>query len=457
MVLVLASLFFYAWWDPPFLALLLVSVVINYGFGVWGCRSRSRTILWFAIAFNLGLIAYFKYAGFLAATTNDVFGTTLSFGQITLPLAISFFTFQQIAYQVDVHRGYVRDTDFIHYCLFVTFFPQLIAGPIVHHREVISQFEDRRRFNLSLDNLSTGAIIFAIGLYKKVVIADGIAPFADSLFDNPAANPTALAAWCGTLAYTMQIYFDFSGYSDMAIGLARVFGIRLPVNFASPYKAASIIEFWQNWHITLSRFLRDYLYIPLGGNRFGDMRRYANLLITMLLGGLWHGAAWTFVVWGGLHGALLAVNHLWRKWRGGSSASSAGRALARALTFLCVVVGWVFFRAETFDGALSVLGGMAGLNGFGNVMNPTGTYDLGIYLWLAVLLAVVWFTPNTQELVSERKPALGFSPTGDFEHNPLWKTRSYWLLIFTLSCGFAALLTVVVKETSTQDFIYMVF
>lgn len=458
-VLVLASLFFYAWWDPKFLALLLVSVIINYGFGVIGGKKRSTVVLAFAVIFNLSLIVYFKYAGFLLSTANGVFGTDVGIGAIALPLAISFFTFQQIAYQVDVYRGQVRDTDFVHYCLFVTFFPQLIAGPIVHHNAIIPQFEDRKRFNLSADNVAVGTMIFAIGLYKKVMIADSMAPFADSMFDQAAQAPTMIEAWGGALAYTMQIYFDFSGYSDMAIGLACMFGIRLPINFASPYKAKSIIDFWQTWHITLSRFLRDYLYIPLGGNRRGDMRRYANLLVTMLLGGLWHGAAWTFVFWGGLHGAFLAINHLWRRLWGGNDApvSMIGMVTSRALTFICVVIGWVFFRADSFADAVSILAGMFGLNGFGALDGSSQLIDPAVFVWLCVLLPLVWFAPSTQELMSDQNPGLGQPKTGPFERNLLWRSRAQWLPVFVISCGFAVLLAVMVKGSSSQDFIYMVF
>jgi len=458
-LLVIVSLFFYAWWNPPVVILLIISVLVNYAFGVAICRAQRRDLLALAVLFNLGLIGYFKYAGLLAETLSMLPGVAIDLGTITLPLAISFFTFQQIAYQVDVYQGKVRDTDFVHYCLFVTFFPQLIAGPIVHHQEIIPQFEERKRFNITLDNLAAGGLIFAIGLYKKVVIADGIAAFSDSVFDRALENPNVFEAWGGALAYGMQIYFDFSGYSDMAIGLARMFGIRLPANFASPYKAASIIEFWQTWHMTLSRFLRDYLYIPLGGNRRGDARRYANLIITMLLGGLWHGASWTFVFWGGLHGMFLMINHLWRRIRGPvpSPASPASRIAGRALTFLAVMVAWVFFRAESWDAAVAMIHGMIGMNGLGALDGSWALLDPGLYLWLCVLLPVVWLAPNTQELACDRDPVIGFVPDPALQNNILWRRRRQWFVLFAIACAIAALIVVVIRKSASEDFIYMVF
>ena len=259
-VLLAASLVFYGWWNPPFLVLLAASIAGNYVAGLYLMGRPSKGFLAATVVFNLGLIAYFKYAGFLTSIANDALGTGWSAGDIALPLAISFFTFQQIAYQVDVYQGKVTDRNFLHYCLFVSFFPQLIAGPIVHHREVVPQYLKETVFHPRLANLWVGLAIFVIGLYKKVVFADGIAVYADTVFDAAAVGPGFFDAWAGTLAYTFQIYFDFSAYSDMAIGLARIFGIKLPMNFHSPYKATSIIEFWQHWHMTLSRFLCDYLY-----------------------------------------------------------------------------------------------------------------------------------------------------------------------------------------------------
>jgi D-alanyl-lipoteichoic acid acyltransferase DltB (MBOAT superfamily) len=369
---------------------------------------------------------------------NQVAGTGFTVRDIVLPLGISFFTFEQITYIVGAYGGHARAYDPVKYALFVTFFPHLIAGPIVLYSAMMPQFERPSTFRLKSANLAVGASIFAIGLFKKVVIADSVAVYAGPAFAaaNTGVALTFFEAWGAALAYTFQLYFDFSGYSDMAIGLARLFGVRLPLNFDSPYKATSIIDFWRRWHMTLSGFLRDYLYIPLGGNRHGTTRRYTNLMITMLLGGLWHGAGWTFVIWGGLHGAYLIVNHLWRT----ATAAVAARrrvprwasfASARVVTFTAVVVAWVFFRAESFEAALVVLRGMAGANGFllpksylaslgplGGMLADLGwrfETDTGYFLggaqvaWLAALLLIAWNAPNTQEIMRAYRPALDFS------------------------------------------------
>ncbi len=373
--LVLASLFFYGWWRPVYLWLIVGSVLFNYAIGnVLTSKTLSRrvrrTALWFGVAANLASIGYFKYANFFVENVNALLGTSYHLDTILLPLAISFFTFQQIAYLVDAWRGETEEHNFRNYALFVTFFPQLIAGPIVHHKEMLPQFMQRDASHFSSSNLIVGLSIFAIGLFKKVVIADGVAPYSDAVFGMAKAGETIhlLEAWTGAIAYTLQLYFDFSGYSDMAIGIARMFGIRLPVNFNSPYKALNIIDFWRRWHMTLSRFLRDYLYFALGGNRKGPTRRHINLMTTMLLGGLWHGAGWTFVIWGGLHGIYLIINHAWRGLRQKlgydlSRSTLPGRLAARTITLLAVIVAWVYFRAEDLASAHNILAGMAGLNG----------------------------------------------------------------------------------------------
>ncbi len=290
--LVIASWFFYAWWQPIYLLLLLLSTLFNFGVG-WGLQSApGKSLLVFGVSGNLALLGYFKYATFFLHTTNTLFDTAFSPLPIVLPLAISFFTFQQIAWLVDVYRGQVTEYSLLHHCLFVCFFPQLIAGPIVHHNEMMPQFSVRRERSQRQRDVEVGLTIFCLGFLKKVALADPAAVYADPIFAAAAQGEpiSFFEAWGGTLAYSFQLYFDFSGYSDMAVGLARLFGIRLPVNFFSPYQAASIIEFWRRWHMTLSRFLRDYLYIPLGGNRSGLTRTGLNLLTTMGLGGLWHGA-----------------------------------------------------------------------------------------------------------------------------------------------------------------------
>ena len=414
LLLLLASLFFYGWWSPRHVVLLLASIAFNYGVGAALGRMRDarwrRLLLAFGIAVALGLLAFFKYADFALASLSWLPGIDLEPLGILLPIGISFYTFTQIAFLVDAWRGEAREYDPVHYALFVTYFPHLIAGPILHHREMMPQFKALRWEHLRADDIAVGLTIFIIGLFKKVVLADGVAGFVPYAF-TPDVAPGLAAAWSGALAYTLQLYFDFSGYSDMAIGLSRLFGVDLPLNFASPYKATSIIEFWRRWHMTLSRFLRDYLYIPLGGSRHGGNRRYANLLATMLLGGLWHGAGWTFLLWGALHGAYLAVNHLWRAARSRlgrlpGESTRLGLIVAGGLTFLAVVTAWVPFRASSLAQAGHVLAGMVGLNGLA-LPKPleAGTLVLA-WCWIAGLLAVAWLAPNTQEIMARHLPQM---------------------------------------------------
>jgi alginate O-acetyltransferase complex protein AlgI len=358
--LLLANLGFYAWWHPPHVVLLIGSVAGNYLLGqllLTRARAASRRC-WLAagIAANLALLGWFKYADFaLHAVAPEAPAL-----HVALPLAISFFTFQQIMFLVDSARGTRPDCGPLPYAAFVSFFPHLIAGPIVRPAEILPQFQDAHIVRPRNDNIAAGITIFLLGLGKKLVLADMFGGFADVGFGaaQRGITLTLIEAWCAVLAYALQIYFDFSGYSDMAIGLARMLNVRFPLNFASPYKARDIADFWRRWHISLSRFLRDYLYIPLGGNRHGETRRLLNLMLTMLLGGLWHGAAWTFVAWGGLHGLYLIAHRLWSRagWR-------LPGPLAHGLTLLAVLVAWVPFRADGTATMLAMLRGMAGLNG----------------------------------------------------------------------------------------------
>ena len=396
--LALASLAFYARWNAAYVLLLCASIAVNYGFGLaLAARPRERRgrLLAVAVAANLALLGYFKYANFFAAEVGALLGAPLGLGDIVLPLGISFYTFTQIAFLVDTARGEAREPNFVHYVLFVTYFPHQIAGPILHHGEMMPQFAQPAIYRPRHADVAIGLSLFVMGLFKKVVLADGIAVYAGPVFAQAAAGqpPGIVEAWCGALAYTFQIYFDFSGYSDMAVGISRLFNIRLPVNFDSPYRAANITEFWRRWHMTLSRFLRDYLYIPLGGNRRGPERRTANLMAVMLLGGLWHGAGWTFLIWGGLHGLYLVVNHAWRATPlRALTAAGPGRWLAWALTFAAVVVAWVFFRAPTAEAAFAVLRGMAGLNG-----TARPTWLLNPPLALADLTELVPLNPDEGE------------------------------------------------------------
>jgi alginate O-acetyltransferase complex protein AlgI len=352
--LVAASLFFYGWWNPKFILLLIGSILGNYAFARRICQTASRHWLMAGIAANLAVLGWFKYANFFI---HGVLRLDTPELQIFLPLAISFFTFQQIMYLVESYRGERVVAGLLPYAAFVAFFPHLIAGPIVRPREIMPQLLSPHLAQPHMDHLADGMTIFLLGLAKKVVLADSFARYADTGFAAAAQNAplTFFEAWYAAAAYALQIYFDFSGYSDMAIGLARMLNVRFPLNFASPYQAANISEFWRRWHITLSRFLRDHVYIPLGGNRHGMARRDANLMATMLVGGLWHGAAWNFVLWGGLHGLYLLM-HRWFPWQLPAFA-------ARALTLLAVIIAWVPFRASGLPATLAMLRGMAGCNG----------------------------------------------------------------------------------------------
>lgn len=355
--LIAASLFFYAWWNPAYLPLILGSTLFNYIVGGRLARrhtasASAKPLLAFGITANLALLGYFKYADFFIANLNQLGVSNLTLLHLALPLAISFVTFQQIAFLVDSYKGHAKENDFISYALFITFFPQLIAGPIVHHAEMMPQFASRHNWVKNYRNIALGLFIFATGLFKKCVIADTFAHWANAGFDNPAALGMT-EAWITSLSYTFQLYFDFSGYSDMAIGLALLFNIRLPLNFNSPYKALSIQDFWRRWHMTLSRFLRDYIYIPLGGNQKGSIRTWHNLMLTFLIGGLWHGAGWTFIFWGFLHGLALIIHRLWQ-----ATGLRMPVLLAWFLTFNFVNIAWVFFRAPGWHDATQILKSM---------------------------------------------------------------------------------------------------
>lgn len=422
--LIAASLTFYAWWDVRYLPLLLLSMLVNYGIGQ-RIEQRNKPLLVGGIIFNLGLLGYFKYADFFINNIDRVFGLNIPEQQIVLPLAISFFTFQQISYLVDRYQGKVAHTHPTDYILFVTFFPQLIAGPIVHHKEMMPQFADKQLQSINYTNIAKGIFIFSIGLAKKVVVADTFAEYANRGFEI-AAMLNLAEAWVTSLSYTLQIYFDFSGYTDMAIGAALMFNITLPINFNSPYKATDLQDFWRRWHMTLSRFLRDYLYIPLGGNRNGKLLTYRNLFLTFLLGGLWHGAAWTFVIWGALHGIGLIIHRLWSK-----AGFSLPKVVAWLITFNFVNLAFVFFKADSFTTAISILKGMSGPNGialphslskilpdfgtdqieYGNMLTDLQA-DASTILYMLAFLALSVFFPNSNQLAERYKPnALSLAAT----------------------------------------------
>ena len=413
--LVLSSLFL----NVIYLPLILGSMVFNYCFGVELNKENSKIskkfILILGIAANLMLLGYFKYSDFFISNINFIFHTQISHLNLLLPLAISFFTFQQIAYLVDSATGGTKQYDFLNYCLFVTFFPQLIAGPIVHHKEMMPQFANVRNKIINYKNIAVGLFIFSIGLFKKVVIADSFAVWATNGFDK-ATTLNLFEAWATSLSYTFQLYFDFSGYCDMAIGAALLFNIKLPINFNSPYKALNIQDFWRRWHITLSRFLRDYIYIPLGGNRKGRLRTYANLMATFIIGGIWHGAGWTFVFWGFLHGVALVIHRIWSE-----LGFKMNKILAWFITFNFINITWVFFRAKEWDDALKVLKGMFGLSGivfpsfleakfcflkplrvdFGGSIDKVGDKNTFLFILFGFILVLVF--KNSIEILKQLK------------------------------------------------------
>lgn len=439
--LVLSSLLFYGWWKLEYLIILIISIVFNYFLASYIRKYRSKLLLVIGISVNLFSLAYYKYAGFILVNINEVFTTHFDIISILLPLAISFFTFQQIAYLVDTYKDPSFKYDFLNYALFVTFFPQLIAGPIVHHTEMMPQFERQKLIQINWNNIHTGFVFFALGLFKKIVIADTLALTANPVFNlaDSGLVVSSMESWLGSLAYTFQLYFDFSGYADMAIGLGLMFNIMLPFNFNSPYKALNIIDFWRRWHITLSRFLRDYLYIALGGSRNGQFKRYRNLLLTMVLGGLWHGAGWNFVIWGTLHGSYLCFNHGWNYISGKIAWLKKGMSdpLALCITLLSVIIAWVFFRAVTFDGAIIMLNSMFSYQ-VGTETLFTGTQQAKSWLWIIIAFCLAVFMPNVREITE--KQYRGIAPLSKFTF--LVGVYMMWILAI---------------NQQTQEFIYFNF
>jgi alginate O-acetyltransferase complex protein AlgI len=468
--LVAVSFVFYGWWSVQYLALMAISIALNFLLGriieiyrTAPNQSRSRNRKWLlamGVAANLGVLGYFKYSNFFIDNVNSTLGSDITLAPVLLPIAISFFTFQQIGYLMDGYRSGQPDRSLLRYALFISFFPQLIAGPIVHHSEMLSQYASERLGKLRASDLAIGGAMFTMGLFKKVVVADGIAAYATPVFNASAAGEamTMGDAWIGGLAYTFQLYFDFSGYADMAIGLGRMLGIRLPINFYSPYKATSIIDFWQRWHMTLSRFLSGYVYIPLGGNRRGPAWRSVNLMLTMLIGGLWHGAGWTFVFWGGLHGTYLVINHAWRGAAPTDPVDSAFRTwVSRLFTFLLVSVSLVIFRADSMDAAGNILQAMFWINGMNldaplTLVVPDATNAV---LWLVALLGVVWFAPNTYEIMSRYRPAINLhgrrSPSA-FQGRLKWQPSLSWGVTLAV-----AMVLAVILLNRTSEFLYYQF
>jgi D-alanyl-lipoteichoic acid acyltransferase DltB (MBOAT superfamily) len=418
--LALNSLLFYAWDDPLYLLpLILSSIVFNYSIGLSLVMTPRRWALALGIIGNLGLLGTFKYLGLATETLSEI-GIPVTLTKLSLPIGISFYTFTQIAFLVDAYRGEAREYNPIHYLLFVTFFPHLIAGPILHHKEMMPQFALRETYRARWPAIALGLSWFAAGLFKKVIFADGVAAFSDPVFAVADAGKlvTTSAAWIGAAAYSLQIYFDFSGYSDMAIGLALMFGIAFPLNFFSPYKADSLIDFWRRWHMTLSRFLRDYLYFPLGGNRKGPARRMINLMVTMLLGGLWHGASWNFVAWGGIHGLGLLINHAWR-----SFGITIPWPVSRLVTLLVVILAWVPFKAATLSSAWSIWRSMFGVSHGDSIVDATSAG-----FWIASLSFISLVLPNTAQIFGRSPLEWRFTA---------WRLNGFWSASVGLALGAA--------------------
>ena len=400
LLLLAASLFFYGYYSVEFLGLLLLSIAVSYVI----CRcmlllpdnqQKRKRLLWLGVGLNILSLGYFKYYIFVASNLA-LMGVPVPLYKIALPLGISFYTFQQIAYIVDTYKSNVCEESFWEYVLFITYFPRLISGPIVRREEVMPYLRSPES-QTSL-YIKVGLTLFVLGMGKKLLIADSFSVWADVIFNAADAGKplTTFEAWAGALAYTIQIYFDFSGYSDMAIGVSTMFGVPLPVNFASPYKSLNIVDFWRRWHITLSKWLRDYIYIPLGGNRCPVLRRYFNAFITMVIGGIWHGANWTFILWGAMHGFLQMIYQVWAA--NPNNKDRIPRPLAIGITFICIVMTWIPFRSATWDGAMSIFAACF------NFTSGAGTHltdPFAVVFWIAVGWLIVRFAPNTNEILAD--------------------------------------------------------
>jgi alginate O-acetyltransferase complex protein AlgI len=450
--LIVASLTFYAKWNYWYLALLMGSMVFNYAIGNAIAATRSRAVFAIGIIADIGLLGWFKYANWISTNLSSV-GLWGEPSHIILPLAISFFTFEQISYLIDCRKGRIRPATITEYAFFVTFFPKLIAGPIVRFSELQPQIA---RMRIDLTSLSAGLTLFVIGLGKKLLVADYMVQFVTPVFDSAKIGREVgtVDAWLGVLSYTFQLYFDFSGYSDMAVALSLMFGLSLPLNFYSPYKATSIIEFWRRWHMTLSRFLRDYIYFPLGGSRRGPMRRYINLFVVMTLGGLWHGAGSTFIIWGALHGFYLGVNHAFRAvaadWRPTSIAAQLGwRFAAWGLTFVAVVIGWVFFRAEGLHAAAHLLSAM-----FAPKLGQPAVDQQIAMVAIAGALALALLAPNSNQIMGRQVlgAAVTESKLVDAPKWIVWRPSPSWAALAGV-----ALFAAITGMSSPRPFLYFTF
>ena len=424
--LFLSSLFFYMYWKIEALPILLFSIIINYFFGNAIIKSQKKIILVCALVFNICLLLYYKYFVFL----SNILGYKVEYA-IILPLGISFFTFTQISYLVDCYHAKTVKTNFFHYGLFVTYFPHLIAGPVLHHADMIPQFNNKNLTQINTENFSKGLCLLVLGLSKKLLLADKIMPYVDPVFCNPD-QLSFIDSWGGALAYTLQLYFDFSAYSDMAIGISKMINIDLPINFNSPYKSKSLIEFWSRWHISLSSFLKDYVYIPLGGNKKGQLMKYKNIILVMLISGIWHGAAVTFFIWGLYHAIFLLINHIYRDIKKAFfplyTPNKLSIIASKILSLIIVIISWVFFRSESITTALKILSSMFLLNDYATIF----THSSDQYLWYLILLqgTIVLFLPNSQEIVNIKERITNNNKKNKFY--PIFKPNTSWALLISI-------------------------
>lgn len=455
--LVISSLFFYGWWNFSYLLLLLLSIVINYGIGILLFYKKRKIYLLLGITFNVALLGYYKYMDFFIENINNIFSINIPLLKIILPLAISFFTFQQIAYIVDAYKKNKTEFNLVNYSLFVSFFPQLLAGPIVHYSDIIPQFQNIRKKVVNYRNLCIGLFLFSIGLFKKVILADTLAGWANQGFDT-LQSPTLLEGWIVSLSYTFQLYFDFSGYMDMALGAALLFNIKLPINFDSPYKATNIQEVWSKWHITLGNFLYVYIYMPsnrfllnrvftpLGLKKKTMLRTNISMLILFFVSGIWHGAGWTFVVWGVLHGLATIVHRYWKK-----SKLILPKYFAWCITFLFINATMVIFRADSLSNSLKIFKGMLGLNGV-VLPNQLNIFQLSTYtnfvsfqtLDLVDASKAVVFLILSFVIILCFKNSVQLSK----EFEPKWYTMLFTILLFLYS---------LLNITKANEFLYYNF
>mgnify|MGYP002855977928 FL=1 len=451
--LLASSFFFYAWWDVRFLPLLLASILVNFLTGLLIGRFRFKKVfLVIGIVVNLGFLGFFKYADFFIQTMNRAFKTDWNFLHLVLPLGISFYTFQALSYIIDVYLGKTNaEKSFVNLALYISLFPQLIAGPIVDHKMMIPQFSSPERHKFNAENFSFGMTLFSFALFKKVVIADSLSPVVADVFSR-VSSLTMLDAWVGVLAYTFQLYFDFSAYSEMAIALGKMLNIDFPTNFDSPYQATSMIDFWRRWHITLGTWIRNYIYIPLGGNRKGEKRKLLNLFVAMTLCGFWHGAGFRYIDWGMMHGGFLVINHLWRKFSR-SHNLRIPRLFSGMLTFGCVAAGWAMFRASSLRDGLRLIKRMVNPRGFalpagGKIENllsflhyfkvqfiSVPNYPFAFLLLLSVL---VFCLPSAQKIVTER-------------------FRASWKWLFATLAALSYSLYTMAGGANLQEFLYFQF